>query len=531
MAVLPLPLLRMRTRKGSASLLFCSSGDDGGGELRLAKDLIREFEQVAKSNQKKGILLERVSRYEDRDEYDYKLVRGFYTLLERRSVFRKSAKIDPVYVRRLVFEESSRRGLALTDLERSKIIEKVASKVGISAGEVEEVMWSDLEENLQLHEFDSIGAEDLLGWYNLSLLQTMLFNGTKLEFSVHGGINWKRILRNVKWLGLMYSLQRVSEGGSKGSEPLLVCSIDGPLSLFKLTDKYGTSIAKLLPSITASEQWSLRAWIVRKTTSGRKVFEFELTDKEAPSLFDPYMRKKEGDTTATANIYDSSVEESFAKKFEQLDTGWKLVREPDPLIAQGKALIPDFMFEKYNRRVYLEIVGFWTKEYLQNKMRKLSASASTARGGSEDGGEAAMDMLVAVNEELACSKLSSLPKDRVKVIPYRHQVPVKPILEHLRTIEKEIMDASLSELPRIDIKSAEEVIPIEQIAREYGIPEEYALKILSKNEQYLIAGRFLVSKIKAHKLEGMLEGVNRFVEACSVLARNGIPEPCHAELI
>lgn len=484
--------------------------------MRLAKDVIREFEHASQRREKKGVLLERIRAYESK--HDYKLVRGFYTLLERRSVFKSSTSIDPIYARRMVFQESAGRGLALTDTERSDIIRSVASKMGITAGEVEQAIWSDLEENMLLCGFQPIGAEELLGWYNLSLIQTMLFNCTKLEFSVHGGVNWKRILRGVKRLGLMYNLEKVPGGQREEERYGLICSIDGPLSLFKLTDRYGTSIAKLLPSIVESEEWFLRAWIVRKTSSGRKIFEFELTDRAAPSLFDPFTSQREGGDA----IYDSGVEDSFARRFEQLSTGWKLVREPDPVIAHGRALIPDFMFEKYDRRVYLEIVGFWTKDYLERKLRKLSASVGA--DGETD------DMLVAVNEELACSKLSSLPGERVKLIFYRNEVPTKPILEHLKAIEREIMEESLSGV-RIDIDSAKEVIPVEQIAREYKIPEEYALKILSQNDDYLIAGRFLVSKIKAHRLEGLLDGIERFVEACSLLARNGIPEPCHAELI
>ena len=47
---------------------------------------------------------------------------------------------------------------------------------------------------------------------------------------------------------------------------IIFCSIDGPLSILKLTDRYGTSIAKLLPSIIVTGNWSLKASIVHKTS-------------------------------------------------------------------------------------------------------------------------------------------------------------------------------------------------------------------------------------------------------------------------
>ena len=500
--MLPLPLLRIRTRKGVITPLFCSDN-----ELQLAKKVIGEFEDALKKKEKKGLLVERITPYESK--HDYKLVRGFYTLLERRCVFKSTSSLDSVFVRRAVFEEASRRGFALTGFERSDIISSVASKMDVSTSDIEEAMWSDFEENMVLEHFDSIDADDLISWYNLSLMQTLLFNCTKFEFYVHGGINWKRVLRDVKRLGLMYYLEKAAESDE------LTCSLDGPLSLFKLTDRYGTSIAKLLPSIVTSERWSVKAWIVRKTMSGKKVFEFELSDANAPSLsaLSPYTEQKED----MNGIYDSSVEEKFARKFEQFASGWKLVREPDPIIADGKALIPDFMFEKYNRRVYLEIVGFWTKEYLERKLHKLITSAGKK-----------IDMLIAVNEELACSKLSSLKE---KVIFYKSEVPIKPIIEHLKRIDQEMIEQSISNV-QITIDSTKgEVIPIEQIAKKYSIPEESALKILAKNNEYIVVGKFLVSKIKTHKMERLLEGVTKFVDACSVLTQNSIPESCHAELI
>ena len=38
-------------------------------------------------------------------------------------------------------------------------------------------------------------------------------------------------------------------------------------------------------------------------------------------------------------------------------------------------LIPDFGFEKEGLKVYLEVVGFWTPDYLERKIRKLSSIA------------------------------------------------------------------------------------------------------------------------------------------------------------
>src|SRR5215210_7226535 len=268
--MLTLQLLRVRTRNGAIFPLFCTKDE----ELELAKKIIQEFEHTWKNKERKAVLEDRIAAIEESDGGggDYKLVRGFYALLERRCAFKSRDSnsdndgvtttissttttiptIDPPRIRKAVFEESSKRGFALTELERREIAESVASRLSLSSHDtVLKAMWSDLDDNLILDHFDSIEPEALVGWYNLSLMQTLLFNCTKLDFYISGGLNWKRVLRSVKRLGLMYNLQQPQQQQQQENR-IIICSLEGPLSLFKLTDRYGTSLAKLLPSIIFS---------------------------------------------------------------------------------------------------------------------------------------------------------------------------------------------------------------------------------------------------------------------------------------
>src|SRR5918994_908241 len=213
--MLTLQLLRVRTRNGAIFPLFCTKEED----IELAKKIIHECEQTWKTKEKKAALEDRISAIEESDAgSDYKLVRGFFALLERRCRFKSrdsnsendgeknsssSAStvpiIDPPRIRKAVFEESSKRGFALTELERKEIAGSVASKLNLSSHDIVlKAMWSDLDDNLILDHFDAIGPEALVGWYNLSLMQTLLFNCTKLDFYISGGLNWKRVLRSVK---------------------------------------------------------------------------------------------------------------------------------------------------------------------------------------------------------------------------------------------------------------------------------------------------------------------------------------------
>jgi len=77
-----------------------------------------------------------------------------------------------------------------------------------------------------------------------------------------------------------------------------------------------------------------------------------------------------------SSLYDSGVERSFAQAFSALESsqgvdGWQLEREPEPLLLEQGILIPDFALTRAGRRVYIEIVGFWTPAYRERKIQKL----------------------------------------------------------------------------------------------------------------------------------------------------------------
>ena len=437
-------------------------------------------------------------------------------------------------IRQKLFEESSKQGLALSDSQRQGIIQQIANQMHISFDDVETLMWSDKDENLIVTQFDTINPKDLILWYNLSLFQTLLFKCAELEFYIKGGVYWKEVLRNVKRYGLMYNLEYYSEDDA--DEDSIKCVLEGPLSLFKMTDRYGTSMAKLLPSIVGTPTWKINGSIVKKTDSGQKIYSFELSSDNSKdflrSRIDPEYQN-DGNAENNDYVYDSSIEAAFAKKFYQHFNqndkfGWKISREPDPLIADGKAMIPDFLFERFGRKVYFEIVGFWTKEYLERKAAKLKVLFDNNENNKNN---KSIDLLVAVNSDLSCSQIETISKDRV--FTFKKDVSIKPVLEHLKQIDVEITEEkAVNTKIKLDEHSLD-LISIKQVAREYAIPETAALKILKTDypNEYVVIGSYLISKEKTTIVNNFLDGISKFVQACTVMTSNKIPDSCHADLL
>lgn len=333
----------------------------------------------------------------------YKLYRGLLTLLFRRvRTVKPKTPFNPVAVRMMLFKASNTMfsGAVLTDDERRRVVEYVAKDLGVSTSEVERCFDAVYEENEVIEGFEDVDSKTLLKQYNLSLTQTLLFKSFKLSIeSFITGAEAKRLLWYVKKLGLLYFAEKTVNG--------VRIVIDGPASIVKSVERYGTSIAKLIPYIVSLKSWMLEAEILGR----KRNYKFILTSRQK-ALF-PQVEGVEV-------VYDSSLEEDFARRFNSLNLGWRLVREPEPLVANGLIFIPDFAVLIDDVKVYIEIVGFWTSEYLKRKIEKLRM----VKG---------VNMVVVADEGLSCSAITQLPHE---VVLFRSRLSPVDVLAALRKYEK-----------------------------------------------------------------------------------------------
>ncbi len=510
--MLPSELLVARVSGGSVRPVYAELNPMN---IDLAKRLLATY--AGSVGRKKGELARRILAFEGEEPFDYRFVRGLSTLLERRTTFRIDATVDPKTARMAVFEEASRVGVTTVG-QRDAVLERVAGRLGVDDPKtLLESLYADLDDELLVQGFELIAPENLLRFYNLSLTQTLLFKSLRMQFTTSGG--WKRIFREVKKLGLMYAADKDQETGE------VRITLDGPLSLFKMTDRYGTALAKLLPVIIASERWTIEAEILRKFKG--KVVNFRLEKKQAEGLLTEAAMAAgsngEGSATSSSSgaslheerpSYDSTVEERFAKSFKGLSTGWELKREPEPLVAGNHVLIPDFSLEKDGVKVYLEIVGFWTPGYLQRKMEKLNTITD-------------VDLIVAVDESLACAKLQKLKFD---VLYYTgSKLPLKRVLDHLRKLEEgmariETRSGAMEAVLRAGWRPSGDLFTLADLSRACDIPFGL-LKSGAESlsfEGYTRMGGFFASQRFLAELGEKLSTVKRLPDALDLIRASGI---------
>jgi len=591
--MLPIELLRVRisSKLNQIRPVFYDSQEKN--QLLLAVKLVKLFEQIGTEGVSKAKLDENILEIEAKYT-DYKLVRGICHLLEQRCVYALPDRTFPhggnnnamnaINLRRKIFEESSRNGYPATEDERKQILQKFATESDLTTDELEIAMWADLDKNKYLKNFESLSPLQLISWYNISILQSLLLNCIKLEFSVYGGFSWKKILRKIKQLGLMYflfhenNLESESNKQTRNQEMVfnskkdkrVICTVEGPLSIVRLTDKYGTAMAKLIPLIIFTDIWSIDAIILRKSISGvRKTYRFQISnkDKDLPLFDASKVQPQSASNMNSGSIYknaidnfDSIVEKKFMDKFLKFSIGWNLIREPDPLIlSNGKAFIPDFVFEKYGIKVYLEIVGFWTSEYLKRKLEKIKDLLNTKSATS-----VGADLLIVANidnyisengDKTMIDSIFSKYIARNNLIFYKKdQIPFGPIIKYLKDIDSRIIDdisinfnnSIVKELESIIEEKQNKIIFLKQVSDKQNIPVESVLKTIrnlqSNNDAsttaiknrlrgFLLLDNYLISNDKIDELLPELDKLKKLPDAVRFLGENNIPEECITSLI
>jgi hypothetical protein len=209
----------------------------------------------------------------------------------------------------------------------------------------------------------------------------------------------------------------------------------------------------------------------------------------------------------------------FASQFQALTTGWILKREPEPVTAGKNVIIPDFSLEKAGIKIYLEIVGFWTEEYLLRKIEKLK--------------QVEVKMLLLVNESLACEKLSALEKrPHIDIIYYHKKIPLGPILRYLEAKFEEVKFKEIALLESLPIKFTEPIVSFREFADRIGVSTEAARAFLASNlpSGYIAIADTLISNKKLLQIDAKIrENISRsgklpLKEAAKIIAEEGVDD-------
>lgn len=328
--------------------------------LAIATELITIFESAKGSPQSE---LDRLLQELEGDTPDYRVKRGLAHILKSSfSTLEIISPLDPQELRRRIFELSAQviPSLQATEQTLTKLADTLTEELKreVLPVQITTGLYADLIENRILTQFESPTPEALIHRYNLSQVQGIFYRASHMTLKVHRNDpgEYKLLFRYLKLFQLMSYIEGDVDYG-------FTITVDGATSLFGTSTRYGLAIAKLLPALLHVTKWSLQATLVEKDPYSKQKRTGLFTLDSDCGLASHYPAGK---------MYDSAIESSFAERWAELKTEWKLEREVDLIPIPGSVMIPDFRLVHPDGRTYLlEIVGYWRPEYLRKKFSQV----------------------------------------------------------------------------------------------------------------------------------------------------------------
>lgn len=175
--------------------------------------------------------------------------------------------------------------------------------------------------------------------------------------------------------------------------------MSGPLALFHRTTVYGRALGSIVPHLAWCENFTLDA----RCDLGGGPGSFRL---QPPLLLPPATRPAR---------HDSALEARFELEMARAAPTWRVLREPSAVDAGAHLVFPDFELEhrvETGRRWWVEIVGYWTSDYLAHKLATYRAAQLR-------------HVILCVDATRSVAE-HELPRD-ARVVRFKKRVPVEEV--------------------------------------------------------------------------------------------------------
>jgi predicted nuclease of restriction endonuclease-like RecB superfamily len=225
--------------------------------------------------------------------------------------------------------------------------------LGLSSREIEQVLWADLpsERPIELVHGRPRAAE-VAAHANVGLVQRALRRAHAVELRIRGDAG--PVMRAIAARGLIAVTSVAADGAT-------VFEIAGPLALCHRTSVYGRALGGLVPLLGGCDDFEMQ---IRAEAAGQ-LYELAVA---APALL-----------PASPPPRPWKLVEQLARDLEK--RGFAVARAPAPIASPHGLVGPDLRVDlaadrgdARGRAVWLEVVGFWTPEYLARKLARYAAA-------------------------------------------------------------------------------------------------------------------------------------------------------------
>jgi len=292
--------------------------------------------------------------------------RGLAKVLEDRAEFEVVADVPPDVVREKVFMAAAdyRRQLRAeragsghrTQFRRDEVLNAVAAELNLEPDALLNSLFADLHDENRLLRFEDMTAQRLIDRYNVALAQAVLLRSVlvKAEIRNERPARYRQIFRRLKFHRLLYRVDGSMRDG-------YVFQIDGPLSLFSATTRYGLQVAWFVPALLLCSDFRLEA-------------ELRWGPRREPRSF--LLESRDGLVShqADTGVYVPAELTAFVERFRQVAPAWEISECTDVVeLGREGVWVPDYrvVHSASGTDVFIEVLGFWKRSSLERLTRLL----------------------------------------------------------------------------------------------------------------------------------------------------------------
>lgn len=326
-------------------------------------------------------------------------------LLDKRCRVPVSVALPPREARQVLFSLAARPGFCRTPGasagDRAAVLDEAAARLRVSPLALDAALFADLESERRVLEVSpTLTPASLAEQANLAIALSLLARARSVSISLPGQSQSQShaLVRYARRSGLLCLVESLLALGVR-------LDISGPFALFRQTRVYARALTSLAERVLATDCFEISA-------------ECQLTargDAITVSVHagDPIARTRDPVPSETP------AGRHFARDFPRLASNWELVRDPEPRAFGPELVFADFELWRHAQpecRWLVEIVGFWTHEYLMHKLARLRS--------------AGLDRLIlCVDAKRSCCP-EALPEHPL-IVPYRRRVDPMAVLARI----------------------------------------------------------------------------------------------------
>jgi predicted nuclease of restriction endonuclease-like RecB superfamily len=243
--------------------------------------------------------------------------------------------------------------------DRAAVLQEVAEALGVTPAVLEEGLFADLRAEQRLQHFRDLTPQRLLQRYNVALVQAVLLRAVCLKVVIRQETpqRYRQLLRQIKFHRLVCDLEAAPPDG-------YCLHLDGPLSLFVATQKYGLQLALFVPALLLCRDFELEAEL--RWGRQRRAKRFFLSAQDGLVSHYP-------DT----GVYIPADLRDFVTLFRKKIADWD-IQEMTELLPLGDTFwAPDYrlVHRASSQVVYLDVLGFWRRASVERHLERLRRHA------------------------------------------------------------------------------------------------------------------------------------------------------------